>query len=116
LIQITDRTDFATRLAYFMTAQQHLVKSGIKPTGESLEEATDKFLDQFDAPAKNHATVPLPPSFKHPTAWAARNKSSGGTLSGTATTYSIDAETLLNAKIPPECRDQYEIIPLYPND
>jgi hypothetical protein len=52
LLQISDRTDFTTRLAYFMTAQQHLAKSGIKPTGDSLQESTNKFLDQWDTPDK----------------------------------------------------------------
>lgn len=57
MLQISDREDFATRLAYFMTAQQHLAKSGITPTGESLEESTNKFLDQFTIPAQNPAKV-----------------------------------------------------------
>lgn len=57
MIQISDRTDFATRLAYFMTAQQHLAKSGVQPTGESLEESTNKFLDQFTTPAQQTRTV-----------------------------------------------------------
>ena len=57
MLQISDRTDFTTKLAYFMTAQQNLVRSGIDPTGEALQASTDKFLDQFTIPAQQPAPV-----------------------------------------------------------
>lgn len=122
-LQIKDPQDFIKRLKTLIDAHILLRESGIDIEDNVFGAATISFLDQFDTPATiRTSSVPLPPVLntkvenRHPAAWIARDKTTGGTLAGTVATYSIDVEALLKEKIIPVHRYQYEIVPLYTND
>lgn len=118
-LHITNTKDFSDKLKQLIEAHTTLKDAGIDPEDPIFDDSITGFLDQFDTPEPFRPTVPLPPAdltTKHPTAWVAQSKTSGGTVAGTATTYSVDAEALLKQKVLPMYRHEYEIVPLYIND